>query len=100
MKRKQKQTGAFGFFLFFIQRATHRRSRIEKDIVTKNGTRHAVATLNYFAHKNIQSNLQRTLTLWMHGIELMQIAYGIFASVFGSCTMKMLFYLISIVFCR
>jgi hypothetical protein len=41
------------FFLFFIQRETdtNRRSKIEKDMITENGTRHAVERLNYFAHK-------------------------------------------------
>lgn len=51
-------------------------------MMTENGTMHAVERLNYFAHKNIQSDLQRTLTLWMHGIELIEIVYGILASVF------------------
>jgi hypothetical protein len=67
---------------FFAQRETRGRSKIEKDMMTENGTRHAVARLNYFVHTNIQSNLQRRLTLAMHGIELMEIVYGIFASVF------------------
>lgn len=51
MRRKQNQTEAFVFPLFYSERHTHRRSKIEKDMMTENGTRHAVARLNYFAHK-------------------------------------------------